>query len=106
MGCYDSILLPCPKCGELYEAQSKSGDCLFRIFDFSDTPADVMQNVNRHAPFTCFSCGTIFKVELDPEIKIVETKDVSDDFPILPENPSINDFSKAFVKYQSKINKK
>ena len=106
MGCYDSILLPCPKCGEIYEAQSKSGACLLEIYDFKDTPTDVMENVNRHAPFTCFGCGTIFKVEFNPEIKIVETDEVSNDFPALPNNPSLDDFLNAFVEYQSKIDKK
>jgi hypothetical protein len=106
MGCYDSVLLPCPKCGEIYEAQSKSGDCLLRVFDFDNTPSDVMLNVNRHAPFICLKYGTMFRVEFDPEIKIVETEEDSDDFPALPENPSLTDFSTAFVEYQSKIDKK
>jgi hypothetical protein len=106
MGCYDSILLPCPKCGEIYEAQSKSGDCLLKIYDFKDTPEDVMENVNRHAPFTCFGCGTIFHVEFNPEIKIVETDEISDDFPTLLGDASPDDIFNAFVEYQSKINKK
>jgi hypothetical protein len=106
MGCYDSIFLPCPKCGELYEAQSKSGDCLLRVYDFKYTPKDVMENVNRHAPFTCFNCGTIFKVEFNPEIKIVETDEIANDFPDLPKNASVKDFEKAFLDYRSKIDKK
>ena len=106
MGCYDSVLVPCPKCGELYEAQSKSGDCTLRVFDFDNTPSDVMENVNRHAPFTCYNCGTIFHVEFNPEIKIVETSDAPDVIPDLPENASRKDLKKAFEDFYSKLDKK
>jgi hypothetical protein len=106
MGVYDSILLSCPKCGELYAAQSKSGDCLLRIYNFEDTPDDVMANVNRHAPFVCFKCGAKFKVEFDPKPKIVETGDINDDFPRELNDASPDAFAKAFENYQSKIDKK
>jgi Fe2+ or Zn2+ uptake regulation protein len=71
MGCFDTILVPCPGCGELHGAQSKSGDRRMRVFKFQECPEDVMVDVNRHAPFTCFTCGTIFEVELSPMPKIV-----------------------------------
>ena len=107
MGCYDSILLPCPKCGELYEAQSKSGDCLLRVFDFDKTPSDVMKNVNRHAPFTCFNCGEIFHVEFNPTPKTVEFTDaISDDFPAPLENSSKEEIRRSFEEYISKLDKK
>ena len=106
MGVYDSVFLPCPKCGELEEAQSKSGDCLCRIFEFGKAPDDVMINVNRHAPFKCFKCGTNFKVEFNPEPKIVETDEENSDFPELPDGASVEDFIDAFVNYRNKIDKK
>lgn len=68
MGMFDTVRVPCPKCGEVYEAQSKSGDCVLAIYDYptpgaaKPAPNDVMDGVNRHAPFTCSNCGTIFKV--------------------------------------------
>ena len=106
MGVYDSVLLPCPKCGTLEEAQSKSGDCLCRVFSFEETTEDVMINVNRHAPFKCLECGTNFKVEFTPEPKIVETDEENDDFPELPDGATVEDFVDAFANYQDKINKK
>ena len=106
MGVYDSVLLPCPKCGALKEAQSKSGDCLCRIFEFGKAPDDVMTNVNRHAPFTCLKCGTNFKVEFDPEPKIVETSEENNDFPELSDTATVDDFVNAFADYQEKISKK
>lgn len=106
MGCYDSVLLPCPKCGELYEAQSKSGDCTLRVFDFSNAPPDVMGNVNRHAPFTCFKCKTIFRVEFNPEPKVVETDEVSDDFPAPLENSSKEEIERSMTEYFSNLDRK
>jgi hypothetical protein len=68
MGMFDSIMLPCPKCGTLYEAQTKGGDCYLQVYSFEDAPQDAMGDVNRHAPFICDNCGTKFKVELSPRI--------------------------------------
>ena len=62
MGCFDTVLVPCPKCGELFEAQSKSGDCILMTYNFEDAPDDVMGDVNRHAPFICEKCHTAFMV--------------------------------------------
>jgi len=64
MGVYDTVVVPCPLCGEIYYAQSKgSYECSLRMFDLANAPADVMSDVNRHAPFVC-ECGAIFKVQI------------------------------------------
>ena len=70
MGCYDTIFVPCPTCGQKYPAQSKSGPCDLDDFELVDAPFDVLENVNRHAPFCC-SCGTKFAVELEIVPKVV-----------------------------------
>ena len=62
MGVYDTVFVPCPDCGEVYPAQSKSGDCLLQDFELNEAPHDVMADVNRHAPFTC-ECGCVFEVK-------------------------------------------
>lgn len=64
MGVYDSINIPCPKCGKRQEAQSKSGDCILAIYEIENAPADVLADVNRHAPFTCDKCGAVFEIKL------------------------------------------
>lgn len=61
MGVYDSIWVPCPNCQKPYEAQTKSGPCILDVFTLADAPDDVLEDVNRHAPFTC-ECGCEFKV--------------------------------------------
>lgn len=73
MGCFDSIIIPCPKCREPYEAQSKSGECLLYSYSLANCPADVMYDVNRHAPFEC-KCGAIFSVKFTVEEQLVTVK--------------------------------
>ena len=63
MGCFDSILVPCPRCGKEFWAQSKSGECEFRTYPLETCPDDVLFNVTRHAPFEC-DCGCVFEVKL------------------------------------------
>lgn len=70
MGVYDTVSVPCPKCGALYYAQSKgSYDKAFRVFEFSEMPDDVMSDVNRHAPFECENCGVVFEVSLNTKLE-------------------------------------
>ena len=64
MGCYETIMVPCPKCGAEYGAQSKSGPCALDTYTLVDAPDDVIEDVNRHAPFVCESCGQSFCVDL------------------------------------------
>lgn len=64
MGMFDSVMVPCPSCGAKAEAQSKSGACVLGVYDLESAPADVLDDVNRHAPFVCASCGTSFYVKL------------------------------------------
>ncbi len=74
MGCYDTVFVPCPKCGEEYEAQSKGGDCLLNYYTFGENvPENVLSNVNRHAPFIC-DCGTKFEVDLE-KMEVVAIKE-------------------------------
>jgi hypothetical protein len=61
MGCFDSVWLECPNCGERVEAQSKGGACIQGDYTLHDAPDDVITDVNRHAPFRC-ECGQTFKV--------------------------------------------
>lgn len=62
MGLYDTVHVPCPKCGEKQGFQSKSGPCLLDDFELDKCPEDVLRDVNRHAPATCGKCGIKFWV--------------------------------------------
>lgn len=71
MGVFDTVLVPCPRCGARTETQSKgSGDACLRRFLLEETPLDVMADVNRHAPFTCPKCGASFDVELNLTVRV------------------------------------
>lgn len=65
MGMYDTVLVPCPICGTMEEAQSKSGECFLGVYELHKAPLDVLADVNRHAPFTCLNCRTMFEVKID-----------------------------------------
>jgi len=64
MGMYDSVNVPCPKCGTESEFQSKGGDCLLNVYTLDNCPMDVLSDVNRHAPNDCEKCGTRFYVKI------------------------------------------
>ncbi len=64
MGCFDSVMVPCPKCGQKSEFQSKGGDCILATYELHTAPADVLGDVNRHSPNVCERCGTSFGVRL------------------------------------------
>lgn len=62
MGCFDTVIVPCPECGNDVECQSKGGSCSLQVFSLHDAPLDVMSDVNRHAPHLCTKCGHTFSV--------------------------------------------
>jgi uncharacterized Zn-finger protein len=64
MGMFDSVYVPCPKCGALNEFQSKGGDCLLNEYTLENAPANVLLDMNRHSPATCQNCGTKYEVKL------------------------------------------
>lgn len=64
MGMFDTVMAPCPECGERAEFQSKGGDCTLAMYLLEEAPADVLSDVNRHSPMTCKKCSTVFSVEV------------------------------------------
>jgi len=66
MGLYDSIMVPCPKCGYRNEFQTKSGPCLLNTYQIEDAPDDAMLDVNRHAPTKCHVCDTMYSAPERP----------------------------------------
>lgn len=62
MGCYDTVMVPCPQCGHREPFQSKSGDYCLLVVNLEDCPIDILYDVNRHSPYSCEQCGTVFKV--------------------------------------------
>lgn len=69
---YDTIIVPCPNCGEEQGFQSKSGQCILRNYILEDCPDDALEDVNRHSPYEC-DCGIKFEVDI-PTRTAVEVK--------------------------------
>ena len=65
MGCYDSVQVPCPKCGTISEFQTKSGECTLETYPLASAPWAVMEDVNRHTPNKCQKCGCWFGVDIE-----------------------------------------
>lgn len=73
MGAFDSVLVPCPECGQEQWFQSKGADypqC--REFTLEECPADVMSDINRHAPYRCSGCETYYSVKF--KLKAIKVK--------------------------------
>lgn len=71
MGCYDTVVVNCPKCGREHYLQSKGGECLLKEYTLKNCPVDVLSDVNRHAPFNC-ECGVVFDIRLKCKGKVNE----------------------------------
>lgn len=71
MGLYDTVIVPCPQCGHEEYFQSKGGYCFLAEYDLSDCPNNVLSDVNRHSPYECKKCGTLFQVDI-PTIKPIK----------------------------------
>lgn len=67
MGMFDSVMVPCPKCGEMSEFQSKSGRCTLTTYTLDEAPDDVLLDVNRHGPARCSKCDVLYGVEVTGE---------------------------------------
>lgn len=64
MGCFDTVRLPCPQCGKIYEAQSKGGSCGSFTYEFEYAPASVIGDISWPGDiFVCAGCKTKFQLK-------------------------------------------
>lgn len=63
---YDSVMVPCPKCGTRVEAQSKAGDCSLATYELDNAPPKVLADVATDGPYYCENreCGCVFEVAI------------------------------------------
>ena len=80
MGMFDTVLVPCPKCGTKEEFQSKSGECFLQVVELENCPPDIFADINRHSPYSCSNCDSTFQVDLKTRKSILtsEIKEVSE----------------------------
>ena len=81
MGMFDTIRVPCPKCGEKADFQTKGGECDLATYELADAPADAMSDVNRHAPQRCEKCATWFEVSFKLKMEVSDRRVVIVDAP-------------------------
>lgn len=76
MGCFDSVRVPCPKCGTKAEFQSKGGACTLAAYELELAPPEVISDVNRHSPAQCEKCGTWFEVDYKVAMRVEYARSV------------------------------
>lgn len=61
MGCYNTIVIPCPECGTTHEFQTKSGSCGMKTYHISNVPLEDFAGIVGDS-VECEKCGTVFGV--------------------------------------------
>jgi len=61
---FDSVNVPCPKCGDHQEVQSSGGAGMGENFDMESCPDNILIGTNNHTPLICDRCGTEFEIKL------------------------------------------
>jgi hypothetical protein len=61
MGLFDTVMVPCPKCGTRAGFQSKGGERKLLTYELNDCPPDVMGDLV-HDSATCAQCGSRFRL--------------------------------------------
>ena len=78
MGCYDTVKMHCPKCGEIYNVQSKAGNCALDIYDLASCPDEILYDIAHASPFICDNCGATFHLRptVMPYLELKEDKEM------------------------------
>jgi len=64
MGMFDSVFVPCCKCLNPVEFQSKGGPCTLAAYDPEEVPADVASDLGGYVK-ECPKCKTPLEVRTD-----------------------------------------
>ena len=65
MGMFDSVMVPCPKCGKPVEFQSKEGACDMSVYSIESAPIPILYDIINW-PVYCEACGQWFAL-IDPK---------------------------------------
>jgi hypothetical protein len=60
---FDSVIAPCPKCGEDLEWQSKAGECLLNRYPVTMVPMEIAADVDKEWAY-CEACKESFQLRL------------------------------------------
>ena len=65
MGVYNTILVPCPECGNEVEFQTKSGDCSLTTYSILCAPYEEVKGIMGRNNY-CRECNTEVTIGRDP----------------------------------------
>jgi hypothetical protein len=86
MGMYDTVQAKCPKCGELIEFQSKSGECVFTNYSAKSVPAVIAVDMNGDKRLC--KCGAVVQIScackpwLEMTVTVIEESNPSSHMPM------------------------
>ena len=69
MGCFNTILVPCPKCGHKQGVQSKAGSCEMNELEIHEANLAELQDVVDE-DIVCMGCGRELNVNVRPLIEV------------------------------------
>lgn len=76
MGLFDRVWVPCPKCGEKADFQSKAGDPDLRDYTLDDAPpATIAYFVDYPWSEKCQKCGTRFRIDVSVSATVNEVEE-------------------------------
>lgn len=78
MGMFDSVWVPCPKCGERHEFQSKAGDCGCHSYTLETAPQIVLFDISGEQRVYCDKCDSVFLLNIDFGKPRTEVKTIDD----------------------------
>lgn len=61
MGCFDTVIFKCCKCGNIIDIQSKDGDCTLKAFDQSAVPPSIAASMTGKQ-IECQKCHVVLSV--------------------------------------------
>lgn len=67
MGCFDSVAVNCPNCGNIVHFQSKADDCTLRVFFTDQVPLAIAEDLNETTE-CCPVCSTTVKLSIRPDM--------------------------------------
>jgi hypothetical protein len=69
MGMYDSVYIPCPKCGVKAELQSKAGNCLLVKYELDNAPPAILGDLS-DTQYVCHVCGANISIKVTMTVAV------------------------------------
>lgn len=76
MGCFDSVVGRCPKCGTELEWQSKASECLLRTFSIDSVPVSIAEDISGETN-VCHNCQEVLKIIPNNRINNIQMRIIS-----------------------------